>query len=110
MTLFESALRPVLFRLGGGDAEKAHEIVAEQDLHPVSGLRQDVSNTRIRFRIADLETRWTALDTARDAHFRPSADRARIRRLEGFLARFRCRIESASCNLQGDVVVHFASA
>ena len=25
MTLFESALRPVLFRIGGGDAEKAHE-------------------------------------------------------------------------------------
>ena len=25
MTLFESAVRPVLFRLGGGDAEKAHE-------------------------------------------------------------------------------------
>ncbi|MCO8277892.1 quinone-dependent dihydroorotate dehydrogenase [Actinoplanes sp. TRM 88003] len=25
MTLFESAVRPVLFRVGGGDAEKAHE-------------------------------------------------------------------------------------
>ena len=25
MTVFESALRPVLFRVGGGDAEKAHE-------------------------------------------------------------------------------------
>jgi len=25
VTLFESALRPVLFRIGGGDAEKAHE-------------------------------------------------------------------------------------
>jgi len=30
MTLFESALRPVLFRLGGGDAEKAHEFTLKR--------------------------------------------------------------------------------
>ena len=34
MTLFESAVRPVLFRLGGGDAETAHEFT----LHRLAGL------------------------------------------------------------------------
>ncbi len=30
MTLFESTVRPVLFRLGGGDAEKAHEFTLDR--------------------------------------------------------------------------------
>ncbi|WP_306212787.1 quinone-dependent dihydroorotate dehydrogenase [Actinoplanes sp. RD1] len=30
MTLFESAVRPVLFRVGGGDAEKAHEFTVQR--------------------------------------------------------------------------------
>ena len=30
MTLFERAVRPVLFRLGGGDAEKAHEFTLQR--------------------------------------------------------------------------------
>jgi dihydroorotate dehydrogenase len=30
VTLFESAVRPVLFRVGGGDAEKAHEFTLER--------------------------------------------------------------------------------
>ena len=30
MTLFEKAVRPVLFRLGGGDAEKAHEFTLKR--------------------------------------------------------------------------------
>jgi dihydroorotate dehydrogenase len=34
VTLFESAVRPVLFRLGGGDAETAHE----STLHRLAGL------------------------------------------------------------------------
>ncbi|MFC3744806.1 quinone-dependent dihydroorotate dehydrogenase [Paractinoplanes deccanensis] len=34
MTLFESTVRPVLFRLGGGDAEAAHEFT----LHRLAGL------------------------------------------------------------------------
>jgi dihydroorotate dehydrogenase len=34
MTLFESTVRPVLFRLGGGDAETAHEFT----LHRLAGL------------------------------------------------------------------------
>jgi dihydroorotate dehydrogenase len=34
VTLFESAVRPVLFRVGGGDAERAHEFT----LHRLAGL------------------------------------------------------------------------
>ncbi|MEV4639024.1 quinone-dependent dihydroorotate dehydrogenase [Actinoplanes sp. NPDC049548] len=34
MTIFETAVRPVLFRVGGGDAEKAHEFT----LHRLAGL------------------------------------------------------------------------
>ncbi|AGL19437.1 quinone-dependent dihydroorotate dehydrogenase [Actinoplanes sp. N902-109] len=30
MTIFETAVRPVLFRVGGGDAEKAHEFTLER--------------------------------------------------------------------------------
>ena len=49
MTLFEKAVRPVLFRLGGGDAEKAHEFTLKR----LSGVaRQPRTLAMLRSRYA----------------------------------------------------------
>ncbi|HEV7965422.1 MAG TPA: quinone-dependent dihydroorotate dehydrogenase, partial [Actinoplanes sp.] len=48
MTLFERAVRPVLFRLGGGDAEKAHEFTLNR-LAGVAGQPRALALLRRRY-------------------------------------------------------------
>ena len=61
MTLFESTVRPVLFRVGGGDAERAHEFT----LRRLTRLGER-SLAVLRRRYAVSRPGWARIDGPRD--------------------------------------------